>query len=232
MSTRQKKSFKAIAVFLALAVAQVYVQLSFAETTLPGSPVALPQQFIARLTTTGNQPISVNGASAISGASVLTGATIETPPGVGATVDLGPLGKLDIAPGTRVRLDFDCSAGPDNCEAKATVFSGCVILTTKKGTHGQVDTEQQQKAGESDKGGAGVLDICVGPTGVLVNQGAAAAAGAGVGAAAAAAGAAGVGGVGIGTAGLVAIGGGIAAVVGGLAWAFNNGPGNPSVGTP
>jgi hypothetical protein len=230
MSTRQKKSFKAIAVFLALAVAQVYVQLSFAETTLPGSPFALPQQFIARLTTTGNQPISVNGASAISGATVLTGATIETPPGVGATIDLGSLGKLDVAPGTKVKLDFDCSAGPDNCQARATVYSGCVILTTKKGTHGQVDTETQEKAGESDKGGAGVLDICVGPTGVLVNQGAAAAAGAGAGAAAASAGA--VGGTGIGTAGLVAIIGGAGAVVGGLAWAFNNGPGNPSPGTP
>lgn len=230
MSTRQRKSFKAIALFLAFAVAQVYVQLSFAEATPPGSPVALPQQFIARLTTTGNQPISVNSASAISGATVLTGAIIETPPGVGATVDLGPLGKLDIAPGTRVKLDFDCSAGPDNCEARATVYQGCVILSTKKGTHGQVDNEQQQKAAESDKGGAGVLDVCIGPTGILVNQGAAAAAGAGV--AAAAAGGAAVGGAGIGTAALVAIIGGAGAVVGGLAWAFNNGPGNPSPGTP
>lgn len=231
MSTRQRKGFKAIAVFLALAVAQVYVQLSFAEATLPGSPVALPQQFIARLTTTGNQPISVNGASAISGANVLTGATIETPPGVAATVDLGSLGKLDIAPGTKVKLDFDCSAGPDNCEVKATVFSGCVILSTKKGTHGQVDNEQQQKAGETDKRGAGLLDVCVGPTGIVVNQGAAAAAGAGAAATAAAVTGAGVG-TGIGTAGVVAILAGAGAVAGGLTWAFNNGGGNPSGANP
>src|SRR2546426_1116599 len=155
MSTKQRKSLKAMAVFLAFAIAQVYVQLSFAQTALPGFPVVVQQQLVVRLTTTGNQPITINGNSASSGATVLTGAIIETPPGVGATVNLGALGSLDIAPGARVRLEYDCNDGPDNCKVKVTVLQGSVILHTKKGTRGQVDTEQQEKVAESNKTAAG-----------------------------------------------------------------------------
>ena len=96
MSIRQRKGFRAIAVFLAFAMAQVYVQISLAEPATTTLPVPLPQQFVARLTTRGNQPILVNGNSAATGASILTGATIETPADIGATIDLGALGSLDL----------------------------------------------------------------------------------------------------------------------------------------
>src|SRR5438552_948795 len=68
-----------------------------------------PQQFVARLATRGNQPITVNGASAVGGASILTGATIETPDQVGATINLGSLGELEIAPNTKLTLEFDAN---------------------------------------------------------------------------------------------------------------------------
>ena len=90
MMKQRRKGSRTIAGFLAFALVQVFIQLSFAA----------PQQFIARLTTTGNQPITVNGASAASGASLLTGATIETPAGVSATIDLGALGTVELQPNT------------------------------------------------------------------------------------------------------------------------------------
>src|SRR6266542_6294388 len=136
MTIGQRKGFKAIAVFLAIATAQIYVQTSLAEPgTNPAIP--LPQQFVARLTTRGNQAILVNGASAATGASILTGATIETPADVGATINLGALGTLDVAPNTKVQLEFD-----QNGNVKVKLISGCVILRSKKNAEGEIDTEQ------------------------------------------------------------------------------------------
>lgn len=176
MSSQRRKGFKAIAVFLAFAMAQVYIQLSFAEPTSSVPTAALPQQFIARLTTSGG-PIIVNGLSASNGASLVTGARIQTPAAVSATVDLGPLGSLTLQPDSDVRLDFDESGK----NVKVTAFKGCFALSTKKGTHGQVDTEQQEKAVERDRAAGGVISGCIGPTGFTSSSSSAAAGGAGAG---------------------------------------------------
>jgi len=176
MSTKRRKGFKAIAVFIAFAITQISIQLSFAEPNSPVTSTALPQQFIARLTTTGG-PIIVNGLSAANGASLVTGARIQTPAAVSATVDLGPLGSLTLQPDSDVRLDFD-ETGKN---VKVTAFKGCFVLTTKKGTQGQVDTEQQEKAAEKDKAAGGIISGCVGPTGFTQSSGSAAAGGAATG---------------------------------------------------
>jgi hypothetical protein len=133
------------------------------------------QQLTAKLITRGNQSIIVNGISTGSGAALLTGATIETPDSISATIDLGPLGSLDLAPNTRVKLDY--SEG----KVKVTLISGCLILRTKKSTSGSVETSQGT-AGRNEKSKGGALDVCF-PTGAsqpTVNQSAAANAGAGV----------------------------------------------------
>ena len=90
-----------------------------------------------RLTTRNNQPITVNGLSATTGASILTGATIETGADQSATVNLGPLGTLDIAPNTKLVLTYD-----DQGNVKALLIYGCAILTAKKKTNGEIATEQ------------------------------------------------------------------------------------------
>ena len=220
MSIRQQKTMKALAIFLAFAVAQISIQLSFAGTVSPSYATLVQQQLVVRVTTSGNRPILVNGNSTASGGSLATGATIETPDGVSATIDLGPLGTLDLAPNTKVVLEFDCppappagtEAGP--CTVRVKVLSGCVVLKTKKGTQGQIDTEQQEKVRESDnkKGGGAPLNFCT--------------PGAGAGAAAAAAAAPGIG---AGTIAAVVIAGGLLA--GGLIFGFSGGA-NPSGTTP
>ena len=220
MSPRQQKAFKALAVFLAFSFAQVYVQTSFADP-VPGTPVPIPQQFVARLATRGNAPITVNGASASGGATILTGATIETPDQVGATINLGSLGTLDIAPNTKLTLEFD-----RNGNVKVKLISGCVILKTKKGTNGEVEVPTGS-AGKTDKKGAGALDVCfpVGASGPTTGAGAAAAAGAGAGGGAAGGAAAG-GLFGLGVPATVAILGGAGGVV--VAIIIANHGSNPS----
>jgi hypothetical protein len=95
----------------------------------------------------------INGLSANTGASILSGATIETGADQSATVDLGPLGSLDISPNTKVILTFEQGS------AKATVISGCVTLKAEKGTTGEIATEQGS-ARKTDPAAGGVLDTC------------------------------------------------------------------------
>ena len=207
MSVKQRKAFKAIAILVVFSFAQVYIQAGLAEPGGANVPVPIPQQFVATLRTRGNQPITVNGASAATGATILTGQTIETPDQVGATIDLGSLGTLDIAPNTKVTIEFDQNG------AKVTLISGCAILRTKKNKDGEILTPQGS-AGKTDKKNGGALDVCFPPGAAAptVNAGAAASAGAGAGTAATAAAAGG----GLTTAAKIAIIAGIGGTTGGL----------------
>jgi hypothetical protein len=197
MHQRRRNGSRAIAALLLFSITQI---------GLATRATAIPQQFVARLTTRNNQPITVNGLSAGTGASILTGATIETGADQSATVNLGPLGTLDIAPNTKLVLTYD-----DKGNVKALLVYGCVILGAKKKTTGEVATEQGS-AGKTDPAAGGVLDVCFpqGATAPQVGQGAAAAAGAGAGASTAPA--AGGGGLfGLGKAATIAIFAGIGA---------------------
>ncbi|HEX5604008.1 MAG TPA: hypothetical protein VFX63_15715, partial [Pyrinomonadaceae bacterium] len=104
MNQKHVVGSKVIAALLLLAIVQVSLQVGLAEPTNTTNPVVVPQQVVARLTTGNNQPVTVNGLSANTGASILTGATIETGADQSATVNLGSLGSLDIAPNTKLVL--------------------------------------------------------------------------------------------------------------------------------
>ena len=187
MTFKHRKFFSAVAIFTVFAVSQVYVQANLLAPNATAAPAQ--RQIVAKLTTRGGAPITVNGTSANSGSTVLTGATIETPDGVGATVDLGPLGKLELAPNTSVQLDFS------DGNVKVKLIKGCAILRTKKGTDGEMDTDQGM-AGKTEKSNSGVLDYCLPPGGGAPMAGQAANAGAGAaGAVAVATGGAAAGGI-------------------------------------
>lgn len=123
MKSRQKKALKALAVFLSFAFSQVYV-----SAALPGpAPGGVPQQTLtARLATRNNQPITVNGNTASTGATILTGATIETPDQVGATIDLGDAGIVELQPNSKIQLEFD-----ENGNVRVKVVRGCAANRKK-----------------------------------------------------------------------------------------------------
>src|SRR6185437_12368058 len=175
MNQNRRHGSRVIAALLLLALVQIGVQVGLAEPNNTTTPVVLPQQVVARLTTRNNQPIQVNGLSANTGASILTGATIETGADQSATVNLGPLGTLDIAPNTKLVLTYD-----DQGNVKALLVFGCAILTAKKKTNGEIETEKGS-AGKTDPAAGGVLEVCFpqGATAPTVGKGVAIGAGAG-----------------------------------------------------
>jgi hypothetical protein len=204
MNKQRRSTSRAIAVMLAFALVQLCIQLSFA------APAVVPQQFIARLTTTGNQPITVNGASAASGATLLTGASIETPAAVVATIDLGALGTIEVQPNSSIQLDFD-----DNGNVRVKVLRGCVVMKKNGPGDGEIYTAEgaSEKTNNNRKG----LGFCYLNGGLNpIGQTTAAAVGGGTA------------GEGIGTEALIAILAGGGALVAGLIWAFHGGGGNAS----
>jgi len=150
--SRQKRSTIAISLFLLFATTQVYLVKSFARDNARAAN-AIPQQPSGVLSTSGNQPITVNGVSTNAGATILTGASIETPSSVGASIDFGPLGSLQIDPGTRLVVEFQSGM------IKVTLLQGCVTLRTKQGTRGEVD-RPQGVAGTTDGSKDGVIHTC------------------------------------------------------------------------
>ena len=177
MNFRNQKMLTASALFVIFAVSQVYIGVSFANPNGVAGPAAGPQQLMGILTTRDNQPILVNGVSAVSGATIPSGATVETPDKVGATINIGALGSLCIAPNTRLTVQFSQSG--NGGEINASLTQGCVILTTLKNVKGEISAPQVSGAQISPTTG-GTIDVCLQPgEAPKVNQAAAANAGAG-----------------------------------------------------
>jgi hypothetical protein len=132
-----------------------------------------------KLVTRGNQPINVNGISTNSGSTIMSGATISTGDNVGATINLGKLGSVDIAPNTEMMLEFSADGS-----VKIMLTRGCVILRVKNGTYGEINTSQGKATSNDPTTKVGTtLDVCFpeGAPAPIVNQGAASNAGAGSG---------------------------------------------------
>jgi hypothetical protein len=154
MNLKRRNGSRAIAALVLFSVVQISFQIGFAEPNDTTTATPVLQQVVARLTTRNNQPITVNGVSAATGATILTGATIETGADQSATVNLGPLGSLDIAPNTKVVLTYD-----DQGNVKVLVLAGCAVLTAKKDTKGEVATDQGSSE-KNDPAAGGVLRLC------------------------------------------------------------------------
>src|SRR3954463_14985807 len=89
-------SRKSIAFCLAIAVLSIYSMVALAA---PGQ-----QGPAGELSVSGK--VTVNGQSAISGATIFSDSTIVTAPNSSAVVSLGKLGRLDIMPGTTLKISF------------------------------------------------------------------------------------------------------------------------------
>jgi hypothetical protein len=204
MTNQRRYGSRVTAGFLTLALLQLCIQLSFA------APTVVLQQFIARLTTTGNQPVTINNASAASGATILTGATIETPADVSATIDLGAIGTIELQPNSSIQLDFD-----DNGNVRVKVLRGCVRVNKS----GPNEAEMYTAEGASEKTNSNrkAIGFCYLNGGLNP-----------IGQTATTAAAGGSAGGGLSTEALVAILAGGGALAGGLIWALSGDGDNPS----
>lgn len=159
---RRRKAINALALFLIFAVALVFTQVNFAGPSVKVNEAsALPPQggqLTGKLITTNNQPVTVNGASLDPGGTILSGATIEVPDGVGATIDLGPLGQIDLGPNTVVQIEF--TDGKINVK----VIRGCAVVKNKQGTASEITTEKGVVGGNGSSRD-GVANFCYLPGG-------------------------------------------------------------------
>lgn len=169
MNIRRQKGFSAIAVFVAFALVQISLQLGFAAPKSATFAALPPQGILAKITTKNGGPILINGVSSPSGSSIATNTTIDAA-GTAATLDLGPLGTIDLHPGAKIVIEFECppekmdNPNPEDCKVKTTVLAGCITINHKKGSQHDVVLENQQKVAESDddeeKGKGGVINYC------------------------------------------------------------------------
>ncbi|HWT03127.1 MAG TPA: hypothetical protein VN256_22945 [Pyrinomonadaceae bacterium] len=174
---RQRATAAALA--LLLVISALHLSAGTARAAFPADLAArLQGTLTGQLFTRGNQPVLVNGVQTNSGATILSGAMIQTPDLVGATVVLGLLGHLDIAPNTKLTIEF----GSDG-KVKVTLVEGCVALRINRGYYGAVNNENGERLTSNDpaKMEEARLDVCLpkGAPAPIVNQGAATNAGAG-----------------------------------------------------
>jgi hypothetical protein len=180
MNTFRTRAAKLVAVALVLALSQAYANADLLKSAAAAGAARLgaPQAHQGRLTTRGDNPVTVGSASAKTGDTVFSGQQIQTPDKVGATVQLAPLGRVDVAPNTNLTLAFE------DGKINVMLVSGCVILTANKGVTGTLQSGASSQQTDPAKGGT--IDVCTSQTpgaAPIAGQGAAAAAGAGAGAA-------------------------------------------------
>lgn len=118
---------KALSLCLVIAVNATYSMVALANT----------KKIAGELTVTGkslNSAVMVNGEAAKSGRSVFSASTIATPADTIAIINLGKVGKLELAPNTVLTLSFDNEAAFGELSAgKVTVLgteSGVNIKTS------------------------------------------------------------------------------------------------------
>lgn len=171
MSPQHRNPTAILALFLIFSLTQIYAGASIFKPRINTKETIKRQelgQAVAKLITTRNQPVMVNGNRASTGRTILTGATIEVPKGVAADIDLGPQGDVFLAPETKVSLNFDSG------NVAVNLIQGGVRLDLKKGTTGVVNTAKG-RAGITDPGRDSSLDIyfLLGSDGPIVDRDAA-----------------------------------------------------------
>ena len=167
------RAAKAITLMVVFSVLQVYVQASLLGTNATAvNAVSAGQdatQVLGRLSTAGNKPITINGNSAQPGTTIPAGSTeITTPADTGATIDFGPLGQIDIAPGSDVTINITSNG------IAVKILKGCANVTAGNGTNGSVQTAQGTT--EQTDNNKRVLNVC-GPIPAGANAGSALAGG-------------------------------------------------------
>lgn len=157
MTSKHQTATTFVVLLLVYALALLPVH---ANSTSPGAAatrqIGSQVPSAARLVTRNDQPILVNGNKLTTGGTVLAGATLETPRGVGATVSLASLWTLDLAPETKLTLNFA------DTTVSVMLNDGRALLDAKKGITATFKAGAGQ-AVVNEPGGDSFLDISFPP---------------------------------------------------------------------
>jgi phage baseplate assembly protein gpV len=151
-------SRKSIAFCLAVAVLSVYSMVVLATPGQMGQTGPSGE-----LSVTGQ--VKVNGQSAISGATVFSDSTIETAQNSSAVVSLGKLGRVELLPGSTMKLSFT-DAG-----LMGTLDAGRVRVSTPAGVSASVMTKDGSAMADSKQANVFTVDTECGNTIVATQAG-------------------------------------------------------------
>jgi hypothetical protein len=144
---------RAVAGILFVAVTQISLA---GGLTMSHSPTTIvpQQQPTGILSTSGNKPVSINGANVTTGATIVSGAIIETPDKVSATITIPGHGTLQIPPKTQLSIEIDLAGN-----IRVKLVAGCANLHTSKGTTGEIENAQSL-VGKLDGSIDGAINGC------------------------------------------------------------------------
>jgi hypothetical protein len=128
---RNSMAIKTIAWVMVICIAQVFVTGKPNKAVAKSEAAAMPAIAAAplgRLVADG--PVTINGVKARTGDTVFPGAQIQTVAGIGATVQIGTLGQIDISPDTTLLLNYDRGS------ILTEINTGCAVLAANDGVQG------------------------------------------------------------------------------------------------
>jgi len=151
-------SRKSIAFCLAVAVLSVYSMVVLATPGQMGQTGASGE-----LSATGQ--VTVNGQNAISGATVFSDSTIETGQSSSAVVSLGKIGRVELLPGTILKLSFNETSVTGNIQ------SGRVRISTPAGVTASIITKDGSAVADGKQASVFTVDTECGNTVVATQSG-------------------------------------------------------------
>ncbi len=133
---------KALSLCLMVAIYATYSMVTLAST----------ERIAGELLISGkNSSVKVNGETAQSGRSIFSASTISTPENTSAIINLGKLGKLQLAPNTTANISFtDKGINGDLLSGKITVLgtSDAVSIKTTEGKTVKLNAGESVTAGK------------------------------------------------------------------------------------
>ena len=151
-------SRKSVAFCLAVAVLSVYSMVVLATPGQLGQTGASGE-----LSVSGQ--VTVNGQSAISGATVFSDSTVETAKGSSAVVSLGKLGRVELLPGTIMKISFNETG------MTGMLSAGRVRVSSSSGISAIVETKDGSVIADNTQANAFTVDTECGNTIVATQVG-------------------------------------------------------------
>ena len=151
-------SRKSVAFCLAVAVLSVYSMVVLA------TPGQLGQTGMSGELSVSGQ-VTVNGTSAISGATVFSDSTVTTAKGSSAVVSLGKLGRVELLPGTTMKISFT------ETSVTGMLDAGRVRVSTSSGVAATVNTKDGSVIADNTQANAFMVDTECGNTIVATQVG-------------------------------------------------------------
>jgi hypothetical protein len=136
---------KALSLCLMVAIYATYSMVTLAST----------ERIAGELLISGkNSSVKVNGETAQSGRSVFSASTITTPENASAIINLGKIGKIELAPNTTLNLSFtEKGINGDLLNGKVTVLGAneIVNIKTTEGKTVKLNAGESVTAGQAKK---------------------------------------------------------------------------------